>query len=354
MRRVKCIGCLDCNNIVYVTDCSWVHTWSAQMTEPVAHHSLLSFSSQFCHENTKALCLCATGSSEVQDAYVIAVEDEARHRLNQLSALHKVKAVDLSTIHQEEPLDSKSDHEDITESESGDSEFVEEIQNIKEPQHIEEEPRDLAKVVLLEGAHTGESSTEDIMHHHPYEDVMDPGDQENIPQPQHREMAIDCPTGFVGIKKEPPRLPQQFHNSSTSSPRGTPSKRRALDNATNVMVVNNYKASDDHDQMERIKKYQEDLRKRREEDERIQREQEFLRTSLRGSKKLQELEENKVGRHVAPAGIDNPNYVLEEEEEGGNNKSAASSATLPVRTLNYEGLIQQPLGEYCKILVFWC
>ena len=101
--------------------------------------------------------------------------------------------------------------------------------------------------------------------------------------------------------------------------------------------------------MERIKKYQEDLRKRKEEEERIQAEEDFLRTSLRGSKKLQELEETRIHPHphhhgvMAPSGIDNPNYLTEEEE--GIPMGNLKIATLPMRTVNYEGLVQQPLGE---------
>ena len=36
--------------------------------------------------------------NDIQDAYVIAVEDQARRRLEQLSALHKVQPVDISQI----------------------------------------------------------------------------------------------------------------------------------------------------------------------------------------------------------------------------------------------------------------
>lgn len=65
-------------------------------------------------------------------------------------------------------------------------------------------------------------------------------------------------------------------------------------------------------QMDRIRKYQEDLRKRKEEEERIEREQEFLRNSLRGSKKLQALEQNPP---VQPTtGCVNTAFSLEDED----------------------------------------
>ncbi len=37
------------------------------------------------------LCIAVPELSDIQDAYVIAVEDQARRRLEQLSALHKVQ-----------------------------------------------------------------------------------------------------------------------------------------------------------------------------------------------------------------------------------------------------------------------
>ncbi|XP_035703591.1 uncharacterized protein LOC110845232 isoform X2 [Folsomia candida] len=51
------------------------------------------------------------------------------------------------------------------------------------------------------------------------------------------------------------------------------------------------------DEAERIRKYQEELKKRREQEEQHAKEQEFLRTSIRGSKKLQALES---GREESP------------------------------------------------------
>ena len=131
----------------------------------------------------------------------------------------------------------------------------------------------------------------------------------------HREMAIDCPATFVGMKKEPPRYPRPLsiiQNSVGTVPKGkTPPSTlpRAQDQKSAKSL------EDDRERMERIKRYQDDLAKRREMEDRARREQEFLRTSLRGSKKLQELEERKMrGGVITSAGFINPTYLVEEEE----------------------------------------
>lgn len=79
--------------------------------------------------------------------------------------------------------------------------------------------------------------------------------------------------------------------------------------------------------------HQEDLRKRKEEEQRIAQENEFLRASLRGSKKLQALQESPLANEtpsVPPSGIVNPNYV-EEDDASSVGVSASKSSTLPLR-----------------------
>lgn len=60
--------------------------------------------------------------------------------------------------------------------------------------------------------------------------------------------------------------------------------------------------------------FQEQLRRRREEEERIAQQNEFLRASLRGSRRLQALQDNPVfvDRVV---GVDNDAYTDDEEAE---------------------------------------
>ena len=99
---------------------------------------------------------------------------------------------------------------------------------------------------------------------------------------------------------------------------------------------------------ERIKKYQEDLKKRNEQRDRMEAEQEFLRTSLRGSKKLQALEEQQqLNSRVLPSGIVNPNYVVEEEEQRAAALEAQSkSSTLPIPSRDPHGfMVRKPI---CK------
>lgn len=70
--------------------------------------------------------------------------------------------------------------------------------------------------------------------------------------------------------------------------------------------------------------FQEALRKRKEEEERVAQEKEFLRSSLRDSRKLQALESRPQPR--PPAGIVNDGYSSTEDLESGADASSASTA----------------------------
>lgn len=145
----------------------------------------------------------------------------------------------------------------------------------------------------------------------------------------HREMAVDVPESFVGVAKTAPRYPPQkipdlgdskkelhpefFINSSgdSSSTENDPRlnsivPKSRLSNKSNFSAKDYIiKQSSDvsefqdrnvesvtEEQLERIRKYQEDIRKRKIAEEKQALENEFLRNSLRGSKKLQALEAN--------------------------------------------------------------
>ncbi|GFY39895.1 MAGUK p55 subfamily member 5 [Trichonephila inaurata madagascariensis] len=164
----------------------------------------------------------------------------------------------------------------------------------------------------------------------------------------HREMAVDVPDSFIGVAKTSPRYPPQkvndrgsfkregqpefFINSSgdSSSNETDTSKMNpaALKNAStfrtnldNTPVPKVTVDSGDYDnrnledaseeQLERIRKYQEDIRKRKIAEEKQAKENEFLRTSLRGSKKLQALEANPP--QLPKRGVENTAFELEEE-----------------------------------------
>ncbi|XP_058061861.1 uncharacterized protein LOC131212130 [Anopheles bellator] len=64
------------------------------------------------------------------------------------------------------------------------------------------------------------------------------------------------------------------------------------------------------DQLDSIKKFQEQLRRRREDEERIAAQNEFLRNSLRGSQRLRALQDNPIEK--PPVGVDNEAYADDE------------------------------------------
>ncbi|XP_046370453.2 protein PALS1-like isoform X2 [Haliotis rufescens] len=138
----------------------------------------------------------------------------------------------------------------------------------------------------------------------------------------HREMAIDCPDSFVGTIKTAPRYPPPNQNSLPRVPPTTPMKH-ALDNSSEnihteavlndaAVAMGNQQQQPTMEQLERLRKHQEELRKRREEETRHFQEEEFLRTSLRGSKKLQALEDKKT---VPASGVVNTAFIDGEDEE---------------------------------------
>ncbi|EDS36902.1 membrane-associated guanylate kinase [Culex quinquefasciatus] len=69
------------------------------------------------------------------------------------------------------------------------------------------------------------------------------------------------------------------------------------------------------DQLDSIKKFQEQLRRRREEEERIAAQNDFLRNSLRGSQRLRALQDNPVAADKPAIGVDNEAYADDEEPE---------------------------------------
>lgn len=60
---------------------------------------------------------------------------------------------------------------------------------------------------------------------------------------------------------------------------------------------------------------QEQLRRRREEEDRIAQQNEFLRASLRGSRKLQALQDNPLVETRQPVGIENDAFTADDEVE---------------------------------------
>ncbi|XP_068628585.1 protein PALS1 isoform X3 [Battus philenor] len=106
----------------------------------------------------------------------------------------------------------------------------------------------------------------------------------------HREMPVDVPENFIARNKTPPRYPpprppQQVNGSAKAAAPAVPPREAPRDAPPRPPALDVTR-----DQIDSIRKYQEQLRQRKEAEERIAAQNEFLRTSLRGSHKLQALE----------------------------------------------------------------
>jgi len=160
----------------------------------------------------------------------------------------------------------------------------------------------------------------------------------------HREMAVDCPANFVGVKKEPPRLPRPLSSviqtgsplsALKSSQTSLASPAKSYPPSDSLLSVHSQQAialetidpagsaskfpfnRDERDRSERLRRYQEELAKRREMEDRVNQEQEQLRASLRGSKKMQGLEEKRERARTLEIhdGFDNPNYCTDDGDD---------------------------------------
>lgn len=141
---------------------------------------------------------------------------------------------------------------------------------------------------------------------------------------QHREMAVDVPDHFVGINKTQPRYPpppRTLNNQSTPGTKPLPPPRMDSNNDRVTPQLPSKQTTTGkigqileptNDQMDTIKKYQDQLRLRREKEERIAATNEFLRNSVRGSQKLATLKAD----HIAPPpiGFDNDAYLIDEDD----------------------------------------
>ncbi|XP_052742033.1 protein PALS1 isoform X6 [Bicyclus anynana] len=98
----------------------------------------------------------------------------------------------------------------------------------------------------------------------------------------HREMPVDVPDSFIARNKTPPRYPPPRPPQVNGSARGAPAvpPREATRDAPPRPPAH---------EIASISKYQEQLRQRKEAEERIAAQNEFLRNSLRNSSKLQVL-----------------------------------------------------------------
>ncbi|CAH1792248.1 unnamed protein product [Owenia fusiformis] len=150
-----------------------------------------------------------------------------------------------------------------------------------------------------------------------------------------REMAIDVPENFEGTVKQRPSYPSLKSRDSYVPPQpSNPAPSIQINNpggesSTDAGFMGSQELTRDDiskEQLERIRMHQESLRKRKEEEDKYTREQNFLRESLRGSKKMQALSEQ--GRPPVPtSGFVNTAYLEEDE----NKDVQYEGATLQVR-----------------------
>uniref|UniRef100_A0A1Q3FUT3 Putative calcium/calmodulin-dependent serine protein kinase/membrane-associated guanylate kinase n=1 Tax=Culex tarsalis TaxID=7177 RepID=A0A1Q3FUT3_CULTA len=168
----------------------------------------------------------------------------------------------------------------------------------------------------------------------------------------HRELPVDVPDSFVEVIKAPPRYPppkaliikevvkkQESSSSDESIDKPKPQPQAPTRNEdgrlTNRAPVPAPQVPDRKvvpvtppqvphvgqvveptpDQLDSIKKFQEQLRRRREEEERIAAQNDFLRNSLRGSQRLRALQDNPVAAEKPAIGVDNEAYADDEEPE---------------------------------------
>ncbi|XP_028037179.1 MAGUK p55 subfamily member 5 isoform X2 [Bombyx mandarina] len=108
----------------------------------------------------------------------------------------------------------------------------------------------------------------------------------------HREMAVDVPDSFIARNKTPPRYPpprppQQVNGTAKTAAPAVPPREVARDAPPRPPAHDVSK-----DQVDSIKKYQEQLRQRKEAEERAAAQNELLRNSIRNSNKLQNLRTN--------------------------------------------------------------
>lgn len=155
-------------------------------------------------------------------------------------------------------------------------------------------------------------------------------DMHSMENGQHREMAVDVPESFIAQNKTQPRYPPPRALNNQTPPAIPPSKpimndmrpipppRMDLSDRVTPQLPNKQAGKIGQileptvDQMDAIKKYQDQLRLRREKEERIAATNEFLRNSVRGSNKLQSLKAD----HIAPPiGFDNEAYLIEDDDD---------------------------------------
>lgn len=154
---------------------------------------------------------------------------------------------------------------------------------------------------------------------------MNHADLHSMENGQHREMAVDVPESFIAHNKTQPRYPPPRAMNNQTPPaihpkpvfnndmRPVPPPRMDSDRvAPQLPNPIGQILEPNSDQLASMKKYQDQLRLRREKEDRIAATNEFLRNSVRNSNKLQQLKAD----HIAPPiGFDNEAYLIEDDDD---------------------------------------
>ncbi|XP_036362938.1 MAGUK p55 subfamily member 5-like isoform X1 [Octopus sinensis] len=164
----------------------------------------------------------------------------------------------------------------------------------------------------------------------------------------HREMAVDCPENFIGTVKSTPRYPPPSSTPTKpkiSSPQQSASNSR--ENLSNEAIYKNTNTLPQRlptqEELQRAQMHQEYLNKRKEEEARLERENEFLRKSLRESQRLRALESKQVSK--PPTGYVNTGFTEDATDSKlpvtSNQSSKQEYMTKNINVVDLIGFLQQ-------------
>ena len=315
-------------------------------------------------------CLCyfflfaaKVATDNVQNAYIVAVEEDAKRRLEELLYNHSLTPIDMShhvgvesehtddqhntsysNTHSLERAVLQSSMPYVTQSGHMTNGHVEmsELNGYKEKEGKKGKGKKgkrsstasnetpLIDNLLTERKNNSQNSINMFGMDESYDETHSSIEFDTGP---HREMAIDVPKNFQGAVKTPPRFP-----SSHSSPRSTPTKESSAKNGK----LNSNNTPHSEEQMERIRRHQEGIRKRNEREEQRTKEQEFLRASLRRSEKMRALQKERK-----QTGIDNTAFIDNDDDSGGFEEGYVSGR----HTQNSRDYMKKNLSKYFYIII---
>lgn len=129
----------------------------------------------------------------------------------------------------------------------------------------------------------------------------------------HRELPVDVPDTFVGVVKQTPRYPPP------QPPQRFTTLEQQQQQHSNQIANNNNRMNN-----EKLRKYSDEIFRKKEEDE-------FLRSSLRSSKKLQQLQERGVGGEpVVNIAFEPDEEILVTYNNNNNNNFGALQSAPPI------------------------